>query len=65
MNTTPLQGKRALVTGSVQGIGLAMAKALAREGVTVVLHGLPDAHAHDAAPVDRRDLERTGQQPRP
>ena len=49
MNTTPLQGKRALVTGSVQGIGLAMAKALARDGVTVVLHGLPDAQAHDAA----------------
>src|SRR5580765_5046499 len=49
MNTNPLQGKRALVTGSVQGIGLAMAKALARDGVTVVLHGLPDAQAHDLA----------------
>ena len=50
MSKTPLlQGKRALVTGSVQGIGLAMAKALAGEGATVVLHGLPDAKAHDAA----------------
>ena len=50
MNTTPLlQGKRALVTGSVQGIGLALAKALAGEGATVLLHGLPDARVHEAA----------------
>ena len=50
MSTTSLlQGKRALVTGSVQGIGLALAKALAGEGATLVLHGLPDAKVHDAA----------------
>lgn len=36
-------GKRALVTGSVQGIGLAVAEALAREGCEIVLHGLADA----------------------
>lgn len=44
-----LKGKRALVTGSVQGIGLAIAKALAGQGATVVLHGLPDPRVHDAA----------------
>ena len=47
MRTMELQGKRALVTGSVQGIGLAIATELARSGVDVVLHGLahPDVHA--------------------
>jgi 3-hydroxybutyrate dehydrogenase len=44
-----LQGRRALVTGSVQGIGLAIAKALVRQGATVVLHGLPDPQVHAAA----------------
>jgi 3-hydroxybutyrate dehydrogenase len=40
MNDIPLQGRRALVTGSVQGIGLAIAQALGRQGCAVVLHGL-------------------------
>lgn len=35
-----LAGRRALVTGSMQGIGLAIAEALAREGAALVLHGL-------------------------
>jgi NAD(P)-dependent dehydrogenase (short-subunit alcohol dehydrogenase family) len=34
-----LQGKRAFVTGSSRGIGAAIAKALAGEGVKVVVHG--------------------------
>jgi 3-hydroxybutyrate dehydrogenase len=49
MDKAPLQGRRALVTGSVQGIGLAIAKALAGQGAGVVLHGLPDPRAQDAA----------------
>ena len=35
-----LQGRRALVTGSLQGIGHAIALALAQEGCHIVLHGL-------------------------
>ena len=31
-----LQGKKAIVTGSTQGIGLAIAKSLAKEGTEVV-----------------------------
>ena len=37
-----LEGKRALVTGSTSGIGLAIARALAGEGAQVILNGFGD-----------------------
>lgn len=40
MNAKMLEGRRALVTGSTQGIGLAVAQALAAQGCRLVLHGL-------------------------
>ena len=38
-----LKNRRALVTGSTSGIGLAIARALATEGAGVILNGLGDA----------------------
>ena len=37
-----LQGKTALVTGSTSGIGLGIAKALARQGANIVMNGFGD-----------------------
>jgi 3-hydroxybutyrate dehydrogenase len=37
-----LQGKTALVTGSTSGIGLGIAKSLARQGANIVLNGFGD-----------------------
>ncbi len=49
MGELMLEGRRALVTGSVQGIVLAIAQALARQGCAIVLHGLAtDAQAQEA-----------------
>ncbi len=44
-----LKGKAALVTGSVQGIGLAVAEALAGAGARIAVHGL--VSAEEAAQV--------------
>src|SRR6185295_11782464 len=40
-----LKGKTAVVTGSTSGIGLGIARALAREGANVTLNGFGDAGA--------------------
>jgi 3-oxoacyl-[acyl-carrier protein] reductase len=44
-----LKGKRALVTGSSSGIGAAIARELAAEGVSVVVHGRDAAKAAEVA----------------
>jgi gluconate 5-dehydrogenase len=44
-----LAGKRALVTGSSQGIGLALAKGLAQAGAEIVLNGRDEARLAVAA----------------
>ena len=43
-----LKGKTALVTGSTSGIGLGIAKALARQGANIVLNGFGDSQGPQA-----------------
>ncbi|MCA3081231.1 MAG: SDR family oxidoreductase [Rhodocyclaceae bacterium] len=47
--TQPPPGRRALVTGSLQGIGFAIAESLAAESCHIVLHGLGDDSQKNAA----------------
>jgi NAD(P)-dependent dehydrogenase (short-subunit alcohol dehydrogenase family) len=46
-----LQGKRALVTGSSIGLGEAIARALAAEGVAVAIHGRQPKRTYAVAAV--------------
>ncbi|MBF5080754.1 SDR family oxidoreductase [Quadrisphaera sp. INWT6] len=55
-----LDGKRAFVSGSTRGIGFAVARALAAEGVVVVLHGRSREAVDEA--VGRLRAEVTGAQ---
>lgn len=49
MTDKHLSGKTALVTGSVQGIGMAIAEKLAAAGANIVVHGLADEKQAEAA----------------
>jgi 3-hydroxybutyrate dehydrogenase len=51
-----LKGRRALVTGSLGGIGFATARALADRGCQVMIHGLADAAQAESV---RAELEKT------
>jgi NAD(P)-dependent dehydrogenase (short-subunit alcohol dehydrogenase family) len=51
-----LSDKRALVTGSTAGIGLAIATALAREGATVVINGRTQSRVDEAVAGVRREV---------
>lgn len=54
---TDLTGKTALVTGSVQGIGLAIARALAGAGARIAVHGIAgDMQIEEAC----KDLQKAG-----
>lgn len=55
MKQDNLSGKTALVTGSVQGIGLAIARSLSEAGANIAVHGLADAEQGEAICAEMRD----------
>ncbi|MGD0106854.1 MAG: SDR family NAD(P)-dependent oxidoreductase [Rhodopila sp.] len=55
MNLFDLTGRRALITGSSQGIGFALARALGGAGAAVVLNGRDAAKLEAAAAALRKD----------
>ena len=56
-----LKGKTALVTGSTSGIGLGIAKALARQGANIVLNGFGDVDGAPGRGAGRRRRLRSAQ----
>lgn len=52
--TDSLKGQRVFITGSLQGIGLAIATVFARHGADLVLHGLGDAKLIEEAETQVR-----------
>src|SRR5688572_27667617 len=54
-----LRGKRALVTGSTAGIGLAIATSLAREGASVIVNGRTEPRVAEAVQRVRADTGST------
>ncbi|WP_233236608.1 SDR family NAD(P)-dependent oxidoreductase [Bordetella sp. LUAb4] len=55
MTTPTLRGKAALITGSNDGLGLAIAERLAAQGCRIVLHGLVPAQSMAAQVAELRD----------
>ena len=49
LNRFDLSGRKALVTGSSRGIGLALARGLAQAGAQVMLNGRDPVRTEDAA----------------
>ena len=51
-----LDGKKTLVTGSTAGIGFAIARALAREGASVVITGRTQQRVDNATEDIRKEI---------
>ena len=52
-----IKGRRALVSGSTAGIGLAIASALASEGASVIINGRAQASVDEAVAKLRSDTD--------